>query len=107
MSNSSATYRFMIAPRWVRKETEVAHPVEECMTEDFIMTPEWVQSQIDDMVTRAGEGRPADDSAMHEAEDVLHQRVLKAIAMGAIVDAGKCCQIALLTQRMEFTRYYD
>lgn len=47
-----------------------------------------------------------DNEAAHSAEDKLHQDVLKAIANGECEDPAACAQQALMTQGIDFERWY-
>ena len=48
-----------------------------------------------------------DDPAAHEAEDALHEGVLRAIADGTAEDPAAMAALALQTTELDFSRWYE
>lgn len=71
------------------------------------MTPKEIRDAIRSDLDRIRQNA-GDPEAAHSYEDVLHRRVLSAIANGLLTgdDAKQCAAMALLTSHINFERWY-
>lgn len=49
----------------------------------------------------------SDDGDAHQMADGLHQSLLLAIAEGRCLDPVECCKLAMETDLIPFTRWYE
>jgi len=69
------------------------------MSDNNILTPEYVRRKVDEI------GEYPDTYSNHDLEDALYKRVLQAIAAGRCSDPAACAELALKTQEFHFPRY--
>lgn len=70
------------------------------MENKTLINPSYVEGIIKEIMEISG-----DDEMAHSLEDTLYQNIIAAIANEEIVDAKKCCELALKSADIDFARW--